>query len=358
MKIEEEMRARTTLRVLSAIVVLTACAAAPASADLVGRWKLDEATGTMAADSSGLGHTATVKNGATWVPGRFGSGLLFDGVLGHVLVPRSAALEPPAVTAMAWINRLGSPGRFKYVIAKGYTACIASSYAIYTGTDGGLRFYVSDHAGTRYTLSADAGTAVWDGAWHHVAGTFDGAMLRLFVDGTEVGAGAARSDVVEYGTLNGDDLFFGRYPGCSGLDFDGTIDDVRIYDRPLAAVSVKAAMTYEFAGFFEPVNNVPTLNVAKAGSAIPVKFSLGGAQGLAIFAPGSPSSRRISCGTSAPLDDIETTTSANGSGLSYDAAADRYHYVWKTEKSWSGSCRELDVELIDGTTHVARLQFK
>jgi len=115
--------------------------------------------------------------------------------------------------------------------------------------------------------------------------------------------------------------------------------------------------TFNFAGFFPPVDNPPTINTVKAGSAIPVKFSLGGNQGLNILAPGSPSSGQIACATRAPLDAIETTVTAGGSSLSYDPSTGQYVYVWKTNKSWAGSCRQLDVQLSDGSHHTADFEF-
>jgi hypothetical protein len=100
------------------------------------------------------------------------------------------------------------------------------------------------------------------------------------------------------------------------------------------------------------------VNVAKAGSAVPVKFSLNGDQGLAIMAPGYPSSQVIVCDSLAPSSTLtEETVSAGGSGLSYDAALDQYTYVWKTSKSWSNTCRRLSVRLSDGSDHVANFRF-
>lgn len=115
---------------------------------------------------------------------------------------------------------------------------------------------------------------------------------------------------------------------------------------------------YDFSGFFPPIDNLPVLNAAKAGSAIPVKFSLGGDQGLDIFLAGYPVSRKIACDTNSPLDDIEQTVTAGGSGLSYNASSDRYTYVWKTNKAWAGTCRQLVVILKDGSIHLANFKFK
>jgi len=115
-------------------------------------------------------------------------------------------------------------------------------------------------------------------------------------------------------------------------------------------------LIYNFSGFFQPIDN-NMLNVAKAGSAIPVKFSLSGDQGLNIFATGYPRSVVIPCDSMAPVDAVEETVTAGGSSLSYDATADQYVYVWKTDKAWAGSCRQLVVKLNDGTSHQANFKF-
>jgi hypothetical protein len=116
-------------------------------------------------------------------------------------------------------------------------------------------------------------------------------------------------------------------------------------------------LTYAWNGFFAPVDNPPTLNIVKAGSAIPVKFSLGGNQGLDIFAPGYPRSQSVTC-NSAASDPIEQTVTANASGLTYDATTDTYSYVWKSDKSWAGTCRQLVVTTKDGAVHRANFQLR
>jgi hypothetical protein len=117
------------------------------------------------------------------------------------------------------------------------------------------------------------------------------------------------------------------------------------------------ATGYAFQGFFAPIDNAPIVNVAKAGSGVPVKFSLTGNQGLNIFSPGYPASQQVACDTSVPADTIEETAAAGASTLTYDSVADQYVYVWKTEKVWANTCRQLSVKLSDGTNHVASFRF-
>lgn len=113
---------------------------------------------------------------------------------------------------------------------------------------------------------------------------------------------------------------------------------------------------YLWTGFFQPVDNALTYNRVKAGSAIPIKFSLGCDQGLEILESGYPKSGQVACNT-ASTGGIESTVTAGGSGLSYDPVANQYIYVWKTDKAWASTCRVLNVKLADGTSHYAYFTF-
>jgi hypothetical protein len=130
-----------------------------------------------------------------------------------------------------------------------------------------------------------------------------------------------------------------------------------------ATDSFTVSVVYGWAGFFQPVDNTDAtgkyiLNIAKAGSTIPVKFSLAGDQGLNIFATGYPKvTGAFSCSSDPNVDAIEEYSTATVSGLKYDPTANQYIYNWKTEKTWAGSCRSLLVKLADGSTHRADFNF-
>jgi uncharacterized protein YjiK len=125
-----------------------------------------------------------------------------------------------------------------------------------------------------------------------------------------------------------------------------------------ASCGFHVTVRYSFAGFFQPIANLPVFNVANAGRAIPVKFSLSGNKGLNIFAPGSPSSGPVACNSADEASVLVETVTAGGSSLSYDASSDQYVYVWKTDSSWAGTCRQLVVQLNDGSVHRANFKFK
>jgi hypothetical protein len=136
--------------------------------------------------------------------------------------------------------------------------------------------------------------------------------------------------------------------------------DIRITVYTLAASTWNFGVVtpYAFGGFRSPVDGAPIRNLAKAGTAIPVKFGLGGDRGMAIFTAGSPASQRVACDTSSPMDAIEETVNAGASSLRYDPGSDTYTYVWKTDKSWVGTCRKLILSFGDGSQQSALFQFK
>ena len=98
-------------------------------------------------------------------------------------------------------------------------------------------------------------------------------------------------------------------------------------------------------------------NQTNAGKAVPVRFSLNGYQGLSILMAGYPASQAVNCSSASGIDTIEETVTAGNSSLSYDATTDRYSYIWKTDKTWTGTCRKLTMKLTDGTEHVAYFKF-
>jgi Concanavalin A-like lectin/glucanases superfamily len=236
------MRRLMVTLVSAAVLALVGVAPAPADASLVGDWPFDAGSGTSTADVSGNANNGTLNGGVQWVPGHTGDALGFDGSTGYVQVSDSASLEPAQVTVQAWVKLAGSPGDFKYIVAKGANGCDAASYGLYSGPTGGLMFYVATNDGLSFARSPDAGTGVWDGRWHLVTGTYDGSTVRLYVDGSQVGGrtGTPWTSPISYALPTTNDLFFGYYPGCSGLDFNGAIDEPKIWDRALSPQEVEA----------------------------------------------------------------------------------------------------------------------
>jgi predicted extracellular nuclease len=220
--------------------------------------------------------------------------------------------------------------------------------AIRAGTD--------DTAGTGddYTnlIAQYQGTYAYSYVFDGQAGYLDQALANASLAAQVVGAAdwhinSDEPDVVDYDTT--------FKPAAQEALYE--LNAYRSSDHDPVIVGLDL-LSYNFTGFFQPVDNLPTLNVVKAGSSIPVQFSLGGDQGLNIFLNGYPLSQQIACDSNLSLDNIEQTVTAGGSSLSYDASTDQYTYVWKTNKAWTGMCRQLVVTFNDGTYHRANFSFK
>jgi hypothetical protein len=178
--------------------------------------------------------TLSMTEAVGFVPGKTGQAFQFANQ-GFVEVPSSPSLEPATLTVGAWV-RGTAPGSFGHILSKGAANCDGGSYALYTGLSGGLLFYVSD--GTTFGVSPDAGTAIWDGNWHFVAGTFDGSTVRLYVDGTEVGTGTPAPITINYSLPTNDSFYIGAYRGTCEFRFNGDVDGVQLFGRALSSIEV------------------------------------------------------------------------------------------------------------------------
>ena len=227
---------RKEAAVLLVLASLGWCATpASASPNVVARWSFDEGAGQIASDSGPQGANGRLggSGGAdpadpAWIAGHAGgSALSFDGDQ-YVAVADTAALEAPHVAVDVWVRRAGTPGRWRYILSKGSVGCDRSAYGLYSGWSGGLSFYVS--SATHYTISPEApASVVWNGAWHHIVGAYDGGSVRLWIDGAQVGGGTPATVAIAYG-VGSRGLYVGTYRGSCDLGFKGDIDDVQIWD--------------------------------------------------------------------------------------------------------------------------------
>jgi predicted extracellular nuclease len=114
-------------------------------------------------------------------------------------------------------------------------------------------------------------------------------------------------------------------------------------------------LSYHFNGFEAPVDNPPTLNIAKAGQSVPVKFHLAGNLGLDVLF-GMPFAMQHTCGGGGPSDTVDATN-PGASGLQFDPVSNTYTYVWKTDKLWTYQCRTFEITFDDGTYRRAEFSF-
>jgi Prealbumin-like fold domain len=117
---------------------------------------------------------------------------------------------------------------------------------------------------------------------------------------------------------------------------------------------------YLFSGFFSPVDNLPALNLANAGQAIPIKWTITTPTGVVVSDPASfvsLESYQIACISNDPQGSPIEEYAAGSSGLQY-VGNGSWQFVWKTPKSYAGTCRMMLLNLNDGTQHTAKFKFK
>jgi hypothetical protein len=237
------MRGRNAKMMALLLVALGALSIGVATAGavpstVVGQWRFDESGGQQAIDDGPfgldgrLGLTGDVdERDPERIAGLSGGALHFDG-RGFVRLPAAPQLEPGTMTLEAVVRGPSSPGQFRYIVSHGAQDCLAGSYGLYTARDGGLAFYVFD--GSHFYVTAAIGPAdIWNNAWHHVAGVFDGGSLRLLVDGRPVGDPIAAPPTIAY-ALTSSDHYIGTYQGSCALPLKGDVDLIRLWHGPLA----------------------------------------------------------------------------------------------------------------------------
>jgi len=236
------------LLVVSLLFLFVTSAAAqvctPPPSGLVAWWPANENTQDIVGGNNG-----TINGSISYVDGKVGKAFSSPGGVGdYIQVPRHGSLEATHVTVDAWVKGI-APGSTRYIVAKGASGCTAASYGLYTG-GGGLNFYIFN--GSTFVLSPAAPSTIWDGNWHHVAGSYDGTRVRLYVDGSQIGSGTATSININYSLPTSNDLFIGTYKGSCTLPFKGAIDEVEIFNRALDASEIGAIYNADSAGKCTP----------------------------------------------------------------------------------------------------------
>jgi len=208
---------------------------APFTHGLVGYWKFDEGSGTTASDSSGYGNTGTLSTGAStpgWTTGKVGGALSFDGVDDYVEVPDSPSIRnwPDGITVEIWAkSNTENWNSYGMLVSK------RDSFILYPVTDTkALYWYIIGTAwwSVAYVIPEDIRN------WHHYVGTYSAdRYLRLYMDGELVA-----SPMGPYGAIADDEgiMAIGRDDGFTDRNFNGLIDEVRMYNRALSGAEIKA----------------------------------------------------------------------------------------------------------------------
>jgi hypothetical protein len=194
---------------------------------LVGAWGFNETSGRLAADRSGRGNSGRIF-GAARVAGRFGRALHFDGTGDFVAVRDSASLDfKHGMTLEAWVKPTSGPRHWRPVIVKQRKR--GAAYGLFTAGRNGR---ASARLRTTRTGKLSGRPARGGGAWKHLAATWNGKVMRLYVNGRPAG----KKRLSKRAAKSAGRLLIG---GSRGGSFKGVIDEVRIYRRALSASQIR-----------------------------------------------------------------------------------------------------------------------
>jgi len=222
-------------------------------AALVAHWKLDETSGTTAADSAGGDNTGTLNNGPSWVSGTIGGGLDFDGSNDTFNAPLTTIPTGTASrTVSLWFNadNVSTQGArlFAYGDGSGTTGGGGADpdpfgdAFTFTIEGGGLVFFRYSGGNNQYNLAGNSNLST--NTWYHFAAVLpDGAtnsnQVLVYLNGTlaNTTATGAVTALFTDPTPTAPDFYLGGDPTAAAR-YDGTIDDVQIYDSALSATDI------------------------------------------------------------------------------------------------------------------------
>jgi hypothetical protein len=238
---------KRSLLFFSLTLFVTAMLAAPATAQdcveppagLVSWWP-----GDGNADDIQGGNDGTLMNGAGFAPGKVGDAFSLDGEDDFVLILDSESLNPTAeITLDAWVLVTDDSGDVGDIISK-------------DGEDFDRQYLIAVGIGTRRFrphIGVPSGFAYFNGAtllelgrWYHIAQTYDGSALRLYVDGVLDGSANVSGPIVS--TTQPVRIGGGAPAGTRQVHFRGLIDEVEIFDRALEASEIEAIFDAGSAG--------------------------------------------------------------------------------------------------------------
>jgi hypothetical protein len=207
----------------------------PPPSGLVAAYSFNSVSGATVADVSGNNNSGTLSGAVATVAGRYGGAVTFDGVNDWVTVADSNSLDlTTGMTLMGWVSPTSVSVSWRTVIFKEGGAG-SMDYSLYAGDDAARPIGQVYIGGEQNAIGA---ATLPLAAWTHLAVTYDGAVLRLFVNGTQ----AATRSISGQITATTGALRIGGNSIWSEW-FQGTVDEVRIYNRALSQGEIQTDMT-------------------------------------------------------------------------------------------------------------------
>jgi hypothetical protein len=225
---------RRLIYLVSLVVVLSIALTNTTEAELVGWWRFDEGSGTIANDSSGNGNDGTFNGDPQWVVGYFGGALEFDGTDDWLDCGNDPSLDLTQWTITFWL-KINENKNYNGFIIKGND--VTENYEVLGFADGSFHFPIAHTDGSRTYINTAAGVIVPD-EWAHFAYSYDAAQGRRFYKNGDLIFEDTESGTPQTSSVSlaiGNEQPLSRY-------VNGAMDDIRIYNHLLSESELLASM--------------------------------------------------------------------------------------------------------------------
>lgn len=195
---------------------------------LAAYWKMDEGTSTTILDDSGSGNNGQTTGSPSWTTGVSGSALTFNGLNQYATVPDNTSLDiSKQITLAAWIRPQKTASQ--KIIIKGDSK-LADGYELGLLSSGKVSFRINQFSSDTRKINSSILDPI-NGTWMHVAGTFNGTEMKIYINGVKNKSITFNSPLA-IGTNNLALLLGASIDETSLLK--GAIDDARIYSYALS----------------------------------------------------------------------------------------------------------------------------
>ena len=209
----------------------------------IAEYKFEEGVDNTAYDTSGNNLNGVLEGTSSWTQGKIGKARSYNGTTDAIKVIDNAILKPNLITAEAWFNITNKAAWGQRILSKtessGYQLSVNENSACPSNT---LCFLFNN--GGNYYSATYASSNLQNNTWYHVAGSYDGATAKLFLNGIQVGTTATIAGTINQGAYNmciGSETDGGN---CTSGYFAGKIDQVKIYNY----ARTPAQIAYDYNG--------------------------------------------------------------------------------------------------------------